>query len=1038
MKKIFYLASIAALALSSCAKDETTGAVINTVGGSKILAAVEADDTRTHLEEVDGKYEFRWSKNDILGVYGDGANSAPNVAFTLLDSSIDQAAGVFESNYKLLAGDNYVAYYPYQPGSDMAPTWSYDAKKNATLNPESITLSIPESQNYAPATFNTLTAPAISDTFVLDEDGNADVTMQPVADYLFVNMMSTEPIQKLTLKLYENGKGWLPIAGTGTLYPYVIKDTEKVRYALGVEGMTKTEITLNSGQLTGAVCHEPNVYVFTIPAGILGMNRDIMARVIVNDGEVTTNTQGVYYFDTKIGKYAPQLNGGVIPGDGKTTEDKNEFREVDWSKTPAVATRRIENTVFWMNEMIDTDGDEKVDTRSSFLYNPEDAFIIRNEVDFLQYMNEYENGGKLGDKSEAKGKDAFVCSEYKFDFSADKMGDLATEVKEAYLRSYVSDYIANGMPCVNAYQHDFRGNGAVLKGIEGLQSWLGLFGSIAPTATISDITFENITAAPTPLLELIDTRATGALDQYLVAMSTLMDDGFILGSVATDNEKANNISKVTVKNAKGGSVFGIATVAAFNGVTFDGVAGLSSAAALLRQNNDLDMTKTWDSVKGVKNNVFGMIKAVEVEDAEGKADGHHVVTIAKGGSAEYKHLAAIIYVAGYHDFNFLAYLASAAQDPDFDFEEWYEGMALEYYLLDGNDEHSDYKGIRFKYDNCATSVVIENVSFWTSDFIDNVEADKNGNFAIAYAEQLANGLYDEFDPSSSYDATVESWSILQRDMNLNFANNYTYWPMSAIQTGNLDGNKKTITGFDMFEYDNAFVAPFAEANVIKDLTVQGVNIKVATTDGDGGVPVPYRVSGLVDFVETGLTNVAVNGINFAAQDYTGGFNDPEDPYYAPTVQPVLGWVAGWSTNAQYNKVSANVTSSNIKGVSALVGRISLLDVTESHFEDCSLTTGKIAQQPLTYFVPMLFAKAQDGNPYDVSVLMDKYNVKQMNVAGTMVGLVENMVTGEARSIEFNGSGAPKFIYDAGMKKDDNKINVLYNDKKHTTLLGLEE
>ena len=49
MKKIFYLASIAALAFSSCAKDETTGVEIQNVGGSKIVAAVEADDTRTEL-----------------------------------------------------------------------------------------------------------------------------------------------------------------------------------------------------------------------------------------------------------------------------------------------------------------------------------------------------------------------------------------------------------------------------------------------------------------------------------------------------------------------------------------------------------------------------------------------------------------------------------------------------------------------------------------------------------------------------------------------------------------------------------------------------------------------------------------------------------------------------------------------------------------------------------------------------------------------------------------------------------------------------
>ena len=50
MKKIFYLASIAALAFSSCAKDETTEAALDVVkGGSKIVAAMEADDTRTEL-----------------------------------------------------------------------------------------------------------------------------------------------------------------------------------------------------------------------------------------------------------------------------------------------------------------------------------------------------------------------------------------------------------------------------------------------------------------------------------------------------------------------------------------------------------------------------------------------------------------------------------------------------------------------------------------------------------------------------------------------------------------------------------------------------------------------------------------------------------------------------------------------------------------------------------------------------------------------------------------------------------------------------
>ena len=218
MKKIFYLASIAALAFSSCAKDETTGAVVNTVGGSKIMATAQDDATRTHLElNANGNYEFRWSENDVLGVFGDGTNSAHNVPFSLLDGYSDQAEGIFESNYKLLNGSNFMAYYPFVPGATIEnPTtelFTYDDKTKAAtgLNTAKIDLfQINKEQNYKPGSFNTFTAPAVSDNFMVDEDGNADVTMQPVADYLFVNLAGVEDIQTVTLELlsakYEGDK----------------------------------------------------------------------------------------------------------------------------------------------------------------------------------------------------------------------------------------------------------------------------------------------------------------------------------------------------------------------------------------------------------------------------------------------------------------------------------------------------------------------------------------------------------------------------------------------------------------------------------------------------------------------------------------------------------------------------------------------------------------------------------------------------------------------------------------------------------------
>ncbi len=274
--------------------------------------------------------------------------------------------------------------------------------------------------------------------------------------------------------------------------------------------------------------------------------------------------------------------------------------------------------------------------------------------------------------------------------------------------------------------------------------------------------------------------------------------------------------------------------------------------------------------------------------------------------------------------------------------------------------------------------------------------------------------------------------VLQRDINLNYENNNTLWKMTQLG-GNgtyttFNGNKKTITGFVMESYDEEEVAPFGTIKEIKDLTVNGVDITIKTNDSEN-VAVPTFVAGLVGNVQAGLTNVTVNGINFDAYDIAGGFNSKDDPYYSTDDQTFIGWVAGYSKDAQYTNVKANVTSSNLMGVSGLVAYVELNSATESHFEGCSLTTGKIAQEALTDFVPV----AWSGSEFQF------HNGKKwtlINAAGSMVGFVINW-DDDAKSIEFNNSGAPKFVYDADIVKDNNKINVLYNDKNYKTLLGLD-
>ena len=113
MKKIFYFASVAAIVLSGCSKDDTEISPVDNGALSKIVATVEGNDTRTTLQD----YMFVWSKGDAIGVFDENANSAQNVAFTLIPEDDGKANGTFVSkDYELLCGKNYIAYYPYTAG----------------------------------------------------------------------------------------------------------------------------------------------------------------------------------------------------------------------------------------------------------------------------------------------------------------------------------------------------------------------------------------------------------------------------------------------------------------------------------------------------------------------------------------------------------------------------------------------------------------------------------------------------------------------------------------------------------------------------------------------------------------------------------------------------------------------------------------------------------------------------------------------------------------------------------------------------------
>ena len=994
MKKIFYLASIAALAFSSCAKDETTEAQIGAVnGGTKITAAVEADDTRTSLEKVDGKYEFRWSAGDQLGVYGVGENTLNNAAFVLENASDGKAVGVFASqNVELKADKQYVAVYPRfqtslfstigMTGKIHVPGTKEDTADYVDL--EDVKVTIPATQKYQNGTFYTGTVPAVSTEFFVNEDGGANLSMQPVVDYLFVNITSTEPIKTLTLAL-NNGNDNLNIAGTAALTRYELGDSH--RYLVQHNDMSDKHITLETDESYATVtCHKPNTYVFAVPGGIFGTGYNVRAYLYVNKTTFGDN------WDFAVADYKV---------DGKQMVDNTHLNWGDAKKTVkrldknGNAVVRLENTVFWANPIsVDTDGDKKADARGSFVYNPNGDVIISNEVELLRYINQYNiqntkldeddyyaPEGMEADEVQYYGKDAFLCEDGSFDFSLKNMMELATEYKNTEFEPYIAAYLADvekggGFPCFVKYENNFIGNGAVIENIEQpLLSWSGIFGGKDYTTyKVTDI----IPVGATRGGEFVETKdgeasITNVTFSNIVAKSDVYYDddyalshGMILEETCRGHVLAGSfdgtIKNVTVKNADGESIMGDMSVAQYNGLNIEGVSKLDNIAYNLNAEASLDFTKTWDVVAGVKENVFH--KVIPSKNAKGE-NALHVITIPEGDADEYAKLT------------------------------WYV-----------------YPG-----SGSAVAVVIDGVSYWTGDSFEPSKAIKNAAGAVVgyqarYAEELAGANRKAIELTRDIDL---NYSNLQWDTDYDgYADVDIKWQMLPLQS--LNGAKHSISNVVMeaayaqimslqaavaMPWD---IAPF-DVPVVKDITLNNVYINVATPASEAnGVFVPTNIAGLTVGGEdangqTVITNVTINDLEIDAYRHDGTNNTEAN--YSDEYVSRIGWAVACAQNAQITNVKVNGVKSTVKGIAGLVAQNNINS--SSKFVNAEVANVEAVNAAITKFAEFNSAKMN------------------YNVMGTAVGLVKNEADRKV-DIKFMQCGEPVFLYDA-----DSALTVIYNE-----------
>ncbi|MBE6205411.1 MAG: hypothetical protein E7136_08935 [Rikenellaceae bacterium] len=1017
MKKIFYLASIAALAFSSCAKDDTTQAELGTVtGGSKITAAM-GNDTRTYLDE---NKEFRWEGTDAIAVYNDNAAARMNGTQFKMTEGDKSTVAVFNGP-ALNTKYNHLAVYPWtqqkaftdvvwekkqvpgKPNNTEAYMPKFTATDDETMGAvQTIKMTIPATQEYYPGTFGNGVVPAISSVFTIAEDGSADVSMQPVADYLFVDIQSVEPIKNLTLKLKVNGS-WANISGTGYLKNYLLNGN--IRYSLPeLTENTEDYIKLVTNERAPEVsCHEANTYVFVVPAGILGANKNVLAYLYVNDAQ--TYTFAANGTDSEDGKTVDNkhLKYKLKDPKGKDEESNRVYRQLDdeteyKNQTIAAYNMKMENGIFYMNKK--NSNGEIV----PFVYNPENTYIIEHEGHLLQYLTEYGNSGEALNKyPQDKNfgfRNAIICAEHEFDFSKshiEDMSDLLDKDEYSRFERYFSAYLNGSFPVIEygngntTYKNTFSGVefGGKTPEITGIYQPLagmnGIFGTITTDAAVSNVSFSGIKAK------------VADKDQYNRGYYYY---GLVLGSV-----DGGSISNVTIDNATGMAILNKANNAAYNNLTVTNAENLNFIALDMDLTADLEI-KNWAEVSVVSNKVFGSLMA-ELKDG----DYHHVVKLP--ATANYSDLSLVVgnsysrdniekYVSGLSTFR-----AVAANQAD---DKVVSVLVGETSVWTGDKFHLN----ETSYKNLDGKSKVAPATFKAGDKIGDINV--AGWYKIEYAEQAATG------------GLAATNGVLMRNMELGYAVNA--WDM--VTMNKLHGNDKKISNVymaidgveaefeaapnwqkfdsnkngsldtekeykkyteaydaweakyydDLNDYTNTGFAPL-NAKEVRNLTVEGVTLDIYTEDG---AVVPGSIGGLTLSADR-IYNVAVTDLVITGDGY--GKNDEQ---YIDEAPVFIGWLVANTTNATIENSTVAVKENTIKGYAGLVGKLTLTDNAGANIKNSSAVVAKAVQTELDACTEELWADWAEAS-----------------YSCTPVAYVKN-VSGVETTINMKGSGVPAFVF----------------------------
>jgi hypothetical protein len=269
-----------------------------------------------------------------------------------------------------------------------------------------------------------------------------------------------------------------------------------------------------------------------------------------------------------------------------------------------------------------------------------------------------------------------------------------------------------------------------------------------------------------------------------------------------------------------------------------------------------------------------------------------------------------------------------------------KGGAAEYDKLAGNITV-------YRDSNMAISVVIDNVSYWTGSTVNTAAYNPKDPYKIYqldYAEQLAAGK-------------AEVSAAMTRDMDANYENIEISWP-NLVPYGVLNGNGNTVKGIvlnttvnpsaknplliDAESVEGEVVAPF-EAPAVANITFDGIEINLEA-DNVEKTTVPAFVGGVTDFASL-IQGVNVNGLQINTYEVSQSLNG--DAYY-DNVVPYVGWIAAEGENTQVKNTAVNVAGNELLGIAGLVGRMTLTN-SDSNYNTVSVVAANLAQDDIDQF-----------------------------------------------------------------------------------------